>query len=452
MKKIGRYCIWGHAIAVFVVLGCDTSESTKLGSEREPQDGSRSDDETDAGRRVELFERDSMIPQVDFFEADSAVDGGQKDAGCVLITINHDPEWKCTEEQLAELETGGSVTSGQAIGIGRPQGPVDLEVDASLEVKDCDGLAQLRRPQLLTSYQSSIDSNRLSILRQRCVGTTSYRWVDSEGNDAPTCAWVRPVDASAADGGSFYGGGGMGGTATAATDESGANEYTTTNNQVADVDEADFVKNDSGTIYIASQDTIHVIDAWPAAATHEVATATLPGEVRRLFLKDDRLVAYSRISDFTRPNVGYGYDSSSSADCTYGYDCRFSSDGGHTLIVVFDVSEPSRPIELARYEMSGAFVAARRVDQYVYTVVHDSGLISLPGIDVSLTARDPDELESVYAQRKRDLEKAVNDVPTAAFLPWLPSKRVPHNPGSNSIAAIMLSLERRLRELISCPW
>ena len=48
-----------------------------------------------------------------------------------------------------------------------------------------------------------------------------------------------------------------------------ASSYSTTNNQVAGVDEADFIKNDGGYIYLASAGAFQIIDAWPPAQRTE---------------------------------------------------------------------------------------------------------------------------------------------------------------------------------------
>lgn len=140
------------------------------------------------------------------------------------------------------------------------------------------------------------------------------------------------------------------------TADPSATAYSTTNTQVASVDEADYVKNDGNTVYVLSPDGLRVIDAWPAPETHVVAQIAIPGEPRRLFLGDQRLVVYSRIQAVS--GVGASRTNPSDQGCTYGYGCRFTSDGGHSLVIVYDVSTPAQPKELIRYEMSGGYVAS----------------------------------------------------------------------------------------------
>ena len=57
---------------------------------------------------------------------------------------------------------------------------------------------------------------------------------------------------------------------------------TGTNNQVADVDEADFVKNDGQYIYLAQNGVLRIVDSWPADQTHSVSITKLSSTPRIL--------------------------------------------------------------------------------------------------------------------------------------------------------------------------
>ncbi len=343
--------------------------------------------------------------------------------GCYSVAVTYEAPWDCSAEQVAEAEVGGTgyagydpafVSGGYSLGAAPP---LDAAADVSLAVQSCAELAALRRPALVATYQSALAQNRATVLRARCLDRTSQYWVNAAGDVDPTCEPLR-------DGAS-----GMGGSAAilmedtsaneAPSAEEGAAEFSTTNVQVEGVDEPDFVKNDGQTVYVASLDGLHVIDAWPAEQTQEIAHVELPGEPRRLFLAGDRLVVYTRLVTLQSDRGDYVYQSYQDGDCTYGYGCRFSAEAGHTMILVFDVTDPAAPVELVRYELSGAFAAARRVGPNVYTVLQDGGVTALPGLDVTLDADDPDDLEQIYAEKLAALEERVTAVPDAAFLPWI---------------------------------
>ena len=181
------------------------------------------------------------------------------------------------------------------------------------------------------------------------------------------------------------------------------------------MDEADFVKNDAGHVYVLSTRGLHVIDAWPAPETKEIKLLPLPGEPRRLFLAGDQLVVYTRLGAGQNGGIGTPSDQG----CTYGYDCRFAAEPGHTLVIVYDVSDPSDPQELRRFEFSGSYVDSRRVGSFVYTVVQDGDMAAAPGLDLSLAADSAVELQQAYDARRSQLDEAIDTQPASSFLPWV---------------------------------
>ena len=77
--------------------------------------------------------------------------------------------------------------------------------------------------------------------------------------------------------------------------ESGGTDYSTTNVQVANVDEPDYLKNDSKYVYIVSRNTLSIIDAYPAESAKLVLKIALDIEsqyIQNMFLNDDRLVIF----------------------------------------------------------------------------------------------------------------------------------------------------------------
>jgi hypothetical protein len=331
------------------------------------------------------------------------------------VTITYPPAWTCPSDTSLTANNPSSGTEA-------------LPTDPSLSATDCASLANLRRPQLKTQSLAALTSTRAGLIGANCYSKTETRCLDSNGQEVTSYNCYRYYST----GGSSYGYGGTptggvpaAGGATAsvsaasggAAGTSGATDYSTTNTQVASVDEADYVKNDSNTIFVLSSDGLHVIDAWPAAETHEVAHLTLTGEPRRLYLLDNRLVVYTRVQANTTSG-GAGSSNPSDQGCTYGYNCRFSSEGGHTLVIVFDVTNPAAPAELVRYEMSGGYVDSRRIGSIVYSVVHDTGATQIPGLDYTLLATSYDDLQTKFNQRVADNDAKIDNTSDAYFLPW----------------------------------
>jgi uncharacterized secreted protein with C-terminal beta-propeller domain len=324
-----------------------------------------------------------------------------------LVTIAYPPAWSCPSDT--------SVSSS-------PPAASTLPTDPSLSATDCASLANLRRPQLKAQSLTTLTNTRASLIRANCTQTTETRCLDSNGLDVSTynCYYrYGGVDAGMVtpSGGMTAMGGSTAMANSGAAGASGATEYSTTNTQVASVDEADYIKNDSNTIFVLSTDGLHVVDAWPAAQTHETAHLTLTGEPRRMYLLDNRLVVYTRVQA-TSTSGGAGSSNPSGQGCTYGYGCRFSSEGGHTLAVVFDVTNPASPAELVRYEMSGGYVDSRRIGSVVYSVVHDTGATQIPGLDYTLQATSYDDLQTKFNQRVADNNAKIDNTSDGYFLPW----------------------------------
>lgn len=144
--------------------------------------------------------------------------------------------------------------------------------------------------------------------------------------------------------------------------------YSTTNNQVAGVEEADILKNDATHIYAISElGTVKIVEAWPAESSRVVATLRPDGTARKLLLVGDRLVVFSSIRRRIA-GVDFTYNPK---ECTYGYDCEVRGDGAKTLVEIYDIRVRSAPTLVHSYETSASLLRARSVGPLVHTVVFD---------------------------------------------------------------------------------
>jgi len=168
-----------------------------------------------------------------------------------------------------------------------------------------------------------------------------------------------------------------GDASNASPSPSGASQVSGTNNQVSGVDEADFVKNDNKFIYVANGSRFRVIEAWPAATMHEIASVAVPGTAKKLFVEGNRAVVYSAVTPAWQGGDANGRTSSGAApsgrsgssECTHGYDCTFQGDGTDTAISVFDVTDRAAPRLLRTIHASSSLLSARRVGNAVHTVL-----------------------------------------------------------------------------------
>jgi len=149
---------------------------------------------------------------------------------------------------------------------------------------------------------------------------------------------------------------------SAAKTESGGLDYSTTNVQVENVDEPDYLKNDSKYVYIVSQNTLSIIDAYPAESAKLILKVALDIEsqyIQNMFLNDDRLVIF--------------YNGQSDDEIIPQFDFvprRSYSPVTHALIV--DVADKENPIILKDYAIDGHFMDARMIGDYAYFVTNSN--------------------------------------------------------------------------------
>jgi len=121
--------------------------------------------------------------------------------------------------------------------------------------------------------------------------------------------------------------------------ERAAESMSRTNNQVANVDEADLVKSDGRFVYIAANRALRIIEAMNPRI---VSITKFPDVVRELFVEGDRAVVFTS-----------------------------SGEAASTRIHVLDISDRSHPKSMRQIELSGSLVASRRIGTTVHTVVVD---------------------------------------------------------------------------------
>ena len=154
--------------------------------------------------------------------------------------------------------------------------------------------------------------------------------------------------------------------------ESGGSEYSTTNVQVQNVDEPDYLKNDSKYVYIVSHNTLSIINAYPAESAKLVLKIALDIEsqyIQNMFLNDDRLVIF--------------YNGQSDDEIIPQYDFvprRSYSSVTHALIV--DVSDKEHPTILKDYSIDGYFMDARMIGNYAYFVTNSNVDYQYPRLPV----------------------------------------------------------------------
>ncbi|MFO7563257.1 MAG: beta-propeller domain-containing protein [Enhygromyxa sp.] len=216
-------------------------------------------------------------------------------------------------------------------------------------------------------------------------------------------------------------------------EEEGASEFSGTNVQVDEVDEADFVKNDGSYLYILGDGDFRVIDAWPAASAHEISRFPLEGTPKRMYVHADTAVIYSSLDAWDLPVPydpwhwgGGGYH----RECTYGYDCDFTGDGRPLQITVLDISDRANPRRTRELVFNGSYLNSRRVGMDVHTAavfpeINIEGLSywpeELPAERCGLAELGftLDEVTELFEQLRRANLELIEETPVSELLPWV---------------------------------
>ncbi|MET0091185.1 MAG: beta-propeller domain-containing protein [Candidatus Thiodiazotropha sp.] len=126
-------------------------------------------------------------------------------------------------------------------------------------------------------------------------------------------------------------------------------DRTGTNNQVAGVDEADFVKSSGEFTYLLSGDYFLILRSWPAAQSEELSRTQLEGVPRALFVDDDIVWVVSDVLT-SQPDA-------------------FAARSGHLLkISIYRVSDPQSPQLIRETRLEAYYSDARLIDHRVHLV------------------------------------------------------------------------------------
>jgi len=115
-------------------------------------------------------------------------------------------------------------------------------------------------------------------------------------------------------------------------------EFSETNTQEEEVDEADFVKNDGDFLYMLRRGELIIVDAWPPEDAQVLSRTTLGGMGFTMFFDGDRALVASRTNSTVR-----------------------SEFGGGLVFELYDLFDRANPRLLREVQVDGQWVDARRV-------------------------------------------------------------------------------------------
>jgi uncharacterized secreted protein with C-terminal beta-propeller domain len=138
-------------------------------------------------------------------------------------------------------------------------------------------------------------------------------------------------------------------------------DYSTTNVQVAGVDEPDIVKNDGKYIYTVSGSQIFIIDAYPAEGALLLSTINSTG-VTQIFVNGDRLVVFG--NNYSYPDEPVAQKMGIAMP---GYYPTYSQT---TYMNVYDITDRSNPTVVNEFSIDGYYSDARMIGDYVYLITN----------------------------------------------------------------------------------
>lgn len=130
-----------------------------------------------------------------------------------------------------------------------------------------------------------------------------------------------------------------------------SSDYSKTNVQVENVDEADIIKTDGEYIYTISGNTIFIVKAYPGEDAEIVSTIKFKDSPSGIFIDNDHLAVFGNFYDL---------------DFFKGMD--FQPRQGMTFFNIYDISDKENPKLVREYKFEGSYFQARMTGDYVYFV------------------------------------------------------------------------------------
>jgi len=171
---------------------------------------------------------------------------------------------------------------------------------------------------------------------------------------------------------------------------SGALDFSGTNVQVEGVDEADIIKTDGRYIYMATDDTVVIVKAYPPEEAEVVARLRLYQWVSDLFINGDKLAVFLTLSREVYYDV---------LGCEPPPDLDIE-----TTVQVYDISDRSSPELEREVTVEGAYFNSRMIGDYVYAVVRKGAWlerdeVSLPSFSSEKSWWEVDPTDIYYVNQ-----------------------------------------------------
>ena len=149
----------------------------------------------------------------------------------------------------------------------------------------------------------------------------------------------------------------------------GSADHSTTNVQVAGVDEPDFIKNDGKYIYVITGQTLAIVDAYPATSASVISRTVIEDNPRDIFIDGNRLVLLVTGTEDVDTSVSGSSGTAEKMVAMPYYRYRNSQPVTHA--VFYDISDRAHPKLLKDYTIDGDYINARLIGSNMYLVTRE---------------------------------------------------------------------------------
>jgi uncharacterized secreted protein with C-terminal beta-propeller domain len=166
------------------------------------------------------------------------------------------------------------------------------------------------------------------------------------------------------------------------SDSISPNEYSTTNIQVAGVDEGDIIKTDGTYVYVVTNfsQTLLIIEAHPAETAKIVSRIEMDTSIREIYIREDILVV-----------LGYNYQRG-------------------LVISTFDTSIKENPFLNGRYNLKASLSDSRMIGDYLYVIASQY-------VDRTVTEKTmPNSASQIFYFNDLEYPKSSNSIPLTSII------------------------------------
>ncbi|MCA9544629.1 MAG: beta-propeller domain-containing protein [Myxococcales bacterium] len=221
--------------------------------------------------------------------------------------------------------------------------------------------------------------------------------------------------------------------------------------QEAAVDEADRIELQDGLLYVLTDVGLEIVRVAPVDQAGPVAVLRIDGgRARSLFVDGDRAVIYVDRDAAVLPLQEeaavfgpYGAPPAIGGLCPFGVGCDLSSGSNRALrILTVDLTDPAAPTVIRDVKLNGSYVAARRIEQVVHTVVEFPppvvrGVKFWPDELAEPFGNDPEVARAAFdALRDRNIQ-ILTGRPLADWLPGATDVRRPGAADERTVAGLL---------------